>query len=251
MKILLLADEECKGLWDYYTPGKLDGYDLILAAGDLKGEYLSFLESMACRPVIYVHGNHDTRHDVKPPEGCICADDRVVVRKGVRILGLGGCSCYSGGRYQYTEQQMEKRIKKVESEIRKVGGVDIVLTHVAPKGFGDAEDYAHRGFECFLPLLEKYKPVYLVHGHVHMNYGQKVERLHKYCDTTIINAFERYDLVVDTPLKTADRDEEIMFAERSNVQAITDRLKITGKDSLLYTVYCRMAEQQKRERERK
>ncbi|MDO4489175.1 MAG: metallophosphoesterase, partial [Eubacteriales bacterium] len=171
MKILLLADEECKALYDYYQPGRLDGYDLILAAGDLKGNYLSFIVTMAGKPLVYVHGNHDTNHDVKPPEGCVCADDRVVVRKGVRILGLGGSAKYSNGKYQYTEEQMEKRIKRLDREIMKVGGIDIVLTHAAPAGYGDDNDYCHRGFEAFLPLLDKYKPVYLVHGHIHLNYG--------------------------------------------------------------------------------
>ena len=43
MKILILSDNEDPYLWDYYTKGRLDEYDLILSAGDLKAEYLSFL----------------------------------------------------------------------------------------------------------------------------------------------------------------------------------------------------------------
>ena len=27
MKILAVADEECKALWDYFTPDKLEGVD--------------------------------------------------------------------------------------------------------------------------------------------------------------------------------------------------------------------------------
>ena len=38
MKILLISDVEDPLLWDYFRPGKLDGYDLILSAGDLKPE---------------------------------------------------------------------------------------------------------------------------------------------------------------------------------------------------------------------
>ena len=37
MKILTLADEECKALWDYYTPGKLKDYDLILVPSESFG----------------------------------------------------------------------------------------------------------------------------------------------------------------------------------------------------------------------
>ena len=60
MKILAISDEECPALWDYYVPGRLKEYDLILASGDLKADYLSFLVTMARAPVLYVHGNHDT-----------------------------------------------------------------------------------------------------------------------------------------------------------------------------------------------
>ena len=67
MKILLVSDEEDKYLWDYYRPGRLAGIDLILSAGDLKAEYLSFLVTMANRPLLYVPGNHDGDYARRPP----------------------------------------------------------------------------------------------------------------------------------------------------------------------------------------
>ena len=42
MKILLVSDEECLYLWDYYRPGRLDGIDLNISCGDLNAEYLSY-----------------------------------------------------------------------------------------------------------------------------------------------------------------------------------------------------------------
>ena len=75
MKILVVADEECRYFWDYYQPGRLKDYDLILSCGDLKSEYLSFLVTMGRAPLLYVHGNHDTNYDQRPPEGCICIED--------------------------------------------------------------------------------------------------------------------------------------------------------------------------------
>ena len=59
MKLLLISDEESCYLWDYYKPGRLDGIDLILSAGDLKPEYLEFLVTMGRAPLLYIHGNHD------------------------------------------------------------------------------------------------------------------------------------------------------------------------------------------------
>ena len=84
---------------------------------------------------------------------------------------------------------MRWRLWKQELAIRRAGGVDILLTHAPPRGYGDREDYAHRGFEAFLPFLDRHKPAYLVHGHVHMNYGHNIPRAVKRGDTTIINAW--------------------------------------------------------------
>lgn len=197
MKILLISDEEDKYLWDYYRPGRFDGIDLILSAGDLKPEYLSFLVTMANRPLLYIHGNHDGRYEAFPPEGCDCIDDRLVVVNGLRILGLGGCPLYSGGPHQYTERQMRLRIWRLGRKIRRAGGVDIVLTHAPVRGYGDMDDIAHRGFEAFLPLLERWKPRYLVHGHIHLNYGVRFPHVLTYGDTTLINACGRYLLEID------------------------------------------------------
>ena len=47
MKILAVADEECKALWDYFTPDKLEGVELIIACGDLSRHYLEYLATMA------------------------------------------------------------------------------------------------------------------------------------------------------------------------------------------------------------
>ena len=215
MKILLLADEECKTLWDYYRPGMFDEYGMILAAGDLRSEYLTFIVTLSNKPVVYVPGNHDTRYAEKPPEGCICADDDLVTVKGIRIAGFGGCAYYNGGKYQYTEKAMERRMAKLKGKIARAGGVDIVLTHAAPKGLGDDTDYCHRGFEAFLRFMDRYQPAYLVHGHVHMNYGQKMERIHHYGKTTIINAFQKYELETDLP-----RGEETQRADRDVRKAL-------------------------------
>ena len=188
MKLLLIADEESPYLWDFYQPGRLDGIDLILSCGDLKQEYLEFLVTMGNKPLYYIHGNHDKGYVNFPPEGCECLDDQLIVCKGLRILGLGGCVRYNPGPYQYTEEEMEKRIKRLDRKLRKAGGVDIVITHAPPKGYGDAPDNAHRGFSSFRTLMDKYHPQYLVHGHVHQSYGHSLPRRLQYGDTTVFNA---------------------------------------------------------------
>lgn len=192
MRILVLADEPSKWLYDFYEEGKLDEYDLILSCGDLPGNYLSFLVTFAKAPVLYVTGNHD-HYDRKPPEGCICIDDQIYEYEGVRILGLGGCMQYiPGAPNQYTEKEMQKRVKKLRFQLRKKKGFDILLTHAPAFGIGDLSDLPHTGFKVFLDLMEKYRPKYFFHGHVHLNYGSDLLREQQYMDTTVVNAFERW-----------------------------------------------------------
>ena len=201
MKILVISDEECPALWDYYVPGRLKEYDLILSCGDLKAKYLSFLVTMARCPLLYVHGNHDTHYKQDPPLGCDCIDDQLVVYNGVRILGLGGCRKYNNSKFQYTEKQMRRRIRKLRFKLWRSGGVDIVVTHCPPEGLGDGEDRAHMGFAALRELLDKYHPTYLLHGHVHLRYGD-TQRVREYNGTTLINTCERYVLEIpDVPVK--------------------------------------------------
>ena len=192
MKILAVSDEECSALWDHYIPGRLKEYDLILSSGDLKPDYLSFLVTMGRAPLLYVHGNHDTSYQKNPPEGCDCIDDKIVVYNGVRILGLGGCLRYHPGDHQYTEREMRRRIARLRFHLWRLGGVDIVVTHAPPRGLGDANDPAHWGFQALRDLLDEYHPLYLLHGHVHLNYGYGKQREIEHNGTHVVNACERY-----------------------------------------------------------
>ena len=211
MRILVISDEECPALWDHYVPGRLSEFDLILSCGDLKAEYLSFLVTMARCPVLYVHGNHDSGYAQKPPEGCDCIDGHIVSYNGLRILGLGGCRKYHPGAHQYTERQMARRISKLRFRLWRSKGVDLIVSHAPPAGVGDAEDPAHRGFDAFLPLLEKYCPKYLLHGHVHLRYGQSQQRLRTYADTQVINVSERYVLDIPTPEHPEKHHNQLLY----------------------------------------
>ena len=146
MRILAVSDVESRYFYDFYTPGKLDEFDLILASGDLKREYLEFLVTMANKPLLYVRGNHDDGFKDNPPEGCICVDGKLYVYKGIRILGLGGSFRYRPGENLYAERQMRRRILRLLPWIWWHRGFDILLTHAPARGLGDLDTRAHRGF---------------------------------------------------------------------------------------------------------
>ena len=205
MRILALADEPSDRLWSDRCRDALSGIDLILSAGDLPSSYLSFITCFTNAPVIYVHGNHDDKYAQKPPEGCLCADGKIVQLKGVRILGLGGSLRYRPDAVNmYSEQEMEDRIRSLRWNLRSTGGFDILLTHSPIRGVGDQEHISHRGFECFGPLLDKYHPAVMIHGHVHQAYSAFFQRQRDYHGIPVINASTSY--VFDLP-DTPDRKE--------------------------------------------
>lgn len=188
MKLLVLSDEPDKKYWDYYKDGDLDKFDLILSAGDLPPQYLSYIVTFAKCPVIYVHGNHDDCYEDRPPEGCECVDGDIIECKGIRILGLGGSARYKPGINQYTEAEMQKRIKKMKRKIAKHKGFDILLTHSPAAGLGDGDDHVHKGFQCFRDLMEIHQPKYHFYGHQHLGYGGGGARKLQFGNTILLNA---------------------------------------------------------------
>ena len=191
IKILAVSDVVAPEYYDWYRPGRLADFDLILGCGDLKREYLEFLVTMARCPLLYVRGNHDDQLELEPPEGCVCIEDRLYRYQGIRILGLGGSYRYREGRNMYTEAQMERRILRQKLRLWRSGGVDIVLTHAPARHINDLDTLSHQGFQCFVRLMDQYRPKYFIHGHVHKSYGRSVPERSVYHDTTILNACGR------------------------------------------------------------
>ena len=201
MKILLLADQAEPTLWENLNRKKLEGVELILSCGDLPAEYLSFLTCFTYAPILYVHGNHDTRYEKKPPEGCICIEDTVYIHKGIRILGLGGCMRYSFGEHQYTEREMQRRLNRLRFRLWRTKGIDILLTHAPAYQLGDDSDLAHRGFETFLHIIDKYQPSLMAHGHVHQSYRFDFKRTRQRGQTQVVNACGHCIIDLDIPKK--------------------------------------------------
>ena len=194
MHILVLADEPVERLWNEFGKDTLRKADLILSCGDLPASYLSYMTCFSSAPVIYVHGNHDHHYADKPVEGCVCADGHVLEAGGIRILGLDGSIRYRpDAPCMYTEEEMAKRIAGLKRELRRSGGFDILLTHSPIAGMGDQPDAAHRGFECFKPLLRQYRPAVMFHGHVHQAYTAHFVRIRDFEGIPVINACGSYE----------------------------------------------------------
>lgn len=192
MRILFVSDEESKSYWDFFKKEDFKDIDLIVSCGDLDADYLSFLTTMTSIPVLYVKGNHDHKYAYHPPEGCICIEDDIYEYEGVRFLGLGGSYRYKEGGNMFTEDEMRSRVRRLWLKFYMKKGFDVLVTHSPAYGVNDGEDLPHRGFQVFSDLIEKYRPKYFVHGHVHMNYGRQYPREDKIGETKVINSYISY-----------------------------------------------------------
>ena len=203
MRILAIADVEEGWLYDRWDASRMAGVDLIISCGDLPAVYLEHIVTLANVPLAYVQGNHDTDYDRHAPEGCVSIDGRVCDFHGLRIMGLGGSIKYNDQVHGFTEGEMRRRAARMALLAQATGGVDIVVTHAPARGYGDLDGLPHRGFEAFDRLLERTRPLYMLHGHVHMQYGRIARSLEHPCGTTIVNACGSF--VLDIPEESLER----------------------------------------------
>ncbi|TFG85471.1 MAG: metallophosphoesterase [Spirochaetales bacterium] len=209
MKILCVSDEVDSVVYSPRLRERFRDVGLVLAAGDLPMEYLSYIVTVLNRPLFFVFGNHNLAdlplysrkaHMMHPMErpadkawGGTYVGFSVRSEAGCIVMGLGGSPRYNTGLNQYTQLEMWiKAILLVPALIlnRIVHGryVDIILTHAPPRGIHDRNDPCHEGFSAFLWLMRAFKPRYLVHGHIHL-YDATEERSTAYHSTMVVNAY--------------------------------------------------------------
>jgi uncharacterized protein len=203
MKILTVSDRVEPILYNQFKPERFTNIDLVLACGDLPPEYLSFLHARLNVPLFFVRGNHDIRYDSKPPGGCIDLNARLIQHEGIKVLGLEGSRWYNGGPNQYTELEMRRKILRLRPMLWWKGSIDIVITHAPPRHVHDGPDRCHRGFNSFHWLIQKYSPMYFIHGHIHADFSDPSQRTTVVNQTRVINTygFHIFDIENEKPHK--------------------------------------------------
>ncbi len=194
--------------------------DLIISAGDLDLSYYGYIVSSLNKRLFFVFGNHNLKEiyhfrkeyasdtEGRVPLGILqrtygstYIGGRVVKEKGLLIAGLGGSYSYNNGMNQYSEFQMTLKIltllpSLIINRIFRKRWLDILVTHAPVRGINDGEDLCHRGFKVFRLFLRLFKPMYHLHGHVHL-YDMNTKRETQFGETTIINIYESYILEVN------------------------------------------------------
>ena len=103
--------------------------------------------------------------------------------------------------FQYSESEMVHKVWSLAPRLvlnRLFYGryLDVLITHAPPKGIHDQADRCHQGFQAFLTLMDRFRPRYLIHGHVHVyNPLDVTETVYK--NTTVINTYGHRVLQID------------------------------------------------------
>ena len=234
MKILCVSDYVDPLIYNQNVKEVYSDIDLILCAGDLPMDYIDFIVSVFNKPTYFVFGNHDLKEyhlyhrDSRVDErftknyeqsihghGAIYLGFKAFVNNNLQvedpetgkkspllIAGTSGSIRYNNGLCQFTEAQMKLKLLKLVPKLiinkLKYGRyLDIFMTHASPRHIHDHEDPCHLGFECYNWFLQRFKPTYMVHGHIHL-YDLREERIGKYYDSIVVNAYAHH--VIELPV---------------------------------------------------
>lgn len=215
MKILTVSDKVEQLIYSPAIRRLYGDVDLVLGCGDLPFYYLEFIVTMLGGPLFYVIGNHGNavrkqyaaREEWQYPGGCENIDGRVVRYRKLLIAGLEGSMRYNLNPYfQYTEREMAWKVWRLVPSLllnRLLYGryLDILITHAPPYGIHDREDRCHQGFRAFRTVMDRFRPGYLVHGHVHV-YSPSETTKTVYRHTTVLNTYGYRTLEIDEGLLT-------------------------------------------------
>lgn len=201
MKILAVSDKVDERIYSMNLKERFDNIDLILSCGDLPFYYLEYIVTLLQAPLLYVQGNHGPEVELSPSGeekreawGCVNIDNRIVDIQGFLVGGLEGSMRYTAqGKYQYTDLEMQLKAWRMAprlwlNRLFKGRHIDILITHAPPYGIQDGQDLCHTGFKAFLSFMDRYRPRYLLHGHMHL-YRTDESRTSHYGSTDIVNVY--------------------------------------------------------------
>lgn len=214
MKILAVSDEELGFIYNPQMAKRFQEVNLVIGCGDLPYYYLEFIISMLDVPLYFVRGNHANQSEFGTggersyPWGAV--DLHQQVRRdesGLLLAGIEGSIRYNFGSHQYTQAEMWLMAYLLTPRLfinkLKYGRyLDILVTHAPPWQIHDKDDLPHQGARAFNWLIQVFKPMYHLHGHVHI-YRSDTVRETRVGNTKVINTFGYRELVLDPQELTA------------------------------------------------
>ena len=220
MKILCVADHIDPLVYSSSVKSRFGDVDLVLSAGDLPMDYIGFIASSLNKPVGFVFGNHNLKElptfsrsarplldstsihsQIRNQFGATYLEDRVRRINGLLIAGLGGSMRYNNGEHQFTEGQMYRRMWRLVPTPALEPRRPRTLSRYPPdtrvaRGIHDRQDPCHVGFRSMLWFMRRFRPRYLLHGHIHL-YDLNAQRVTQFRQTQVINVYDHYVLDVE------------------------------------------------------
>jgi uncharacterized protein len=168
IRILAVSDEPDPALDSPATRAGLGPLDMVIGAGDLQPEYLSFVGDAFGAPLHYVRGNHDVGAAWAHTEPALLPepmpDAKLVDEAGLRLVGFSGSPMYSGRGLEVPAGGMWR--KALLAWVRAAPARPVlVVSHAPPRDVNDDDDLAHRGFTAFRWLMGRLEPPLWLHGH--------------------------------------------------------------------------------------
>ena len=201
--ILAVTDEADPRIHSETVRERLGHVALVVSCGDLPASYLEFIADALNRPVYYVLGNHaeELTHRCTETSGCrpsgaVDIGGKVVQdpTTGLILAGFPGSPRYNEDEpAQYSEWELGLMAAKMAprlhlNRLRHGRALDILVSHAPPRDVNDRGDPAHRGFEALRGFLEKWRPTYHLHGHVHL-WDRSQPFQQRFAGTEVINVF--------------------------------------------------------------
>jgi Icc-related predicted phosphoesterase len=199
VKILSVSDVEIGFIYSPRVVDRFRDVDLIVSCGDISYYYLEYIVSMLDVPMYYVLGNHANQVEDgvggprDEPWGATNLHNLILHRNGLILAGLQGCLRYNEGPFQYTQEEMWRRVIGLGARLllNRVGRgryLDVFISHAPPWGIHDMPDRPHQGFRAFRWLIGAFHPAVHLHGHIHVyNPSTVVETL--IGTTRVINTY--------------------------------------------------------------
>lgn len=181
MKILAISD-----LHGQLPQLNVEGIDLLLCAGDVCPDFRGLKQEAQHRwydetflpwwnqyalPKGFTWGNHDWIHT---PEAYVDEEDTFTPDK-LRVW----FSPWSTRFMNWSYMENEKKLDGIYSDIPE--GIDILVSHAPPFGYGDEAAptgpwAGHLGGKSLLSHMLRVKPKVLICGHIHGGYGEYVHK---------------------------------------------------------------------------
>lgn len=136
-----------------------------------KDKFLPWCEDHKGQQIVIIGGNcdkwlYENRDKVEWPSNVHYLDDSLSEVNGMKVYGTSWCPHNMNGAWEVDNDVLEKEFAKIPE------GLDILVTHVPPKGEGldldhDTSFNNHFGSEALTKAILEKKPKIVLCGHVH------------------------------------------------------------------------------------